>query len=307
MGSVAHPDEVVKPPEEWEQLLEALGAAEDTRVVYLLGGIDRGKTTLCRYLAAGLRGRRRCACIDCDTGQSTIGPPTTLGMALYERGSEEPSATLLRFAESTSPRGHFMPFLAGTRRLLDRALAMGAELVLIDSPGYVEEGLAVEFQLHMIDLLAPHLVVALQRGEELEPILSCFEGDPVIRMMHLPVPAGARTRTRAERQQYREDAFRRYFIGACECELRLGRRGVHGRLPPSFRNEDWSGTLVALCDRERFVVALAIVTGVDLARGNLRLYAPGFDERKVAGIHVGSVRLRPEWFAEGVGGDARRD
>lgn len=281
---------------EWRRLLEELATVDGRRCVYLLGATDQGKTTLCRYLLAGLRGSRRCAIIDCDTGQSTIGPPATLGLALFDTGKEEPVSILLRFAEDTSPRGHFMPFLAGARRLLDRAFVAGAELVLVDSPGYVDEEAAVEFQVHMIDLLAPDLIVAIQKERELEPILGCFNGDPVSRILRLAPSPKARTRTQTERRAFREGAFREYFAFAAERELCLEGRSIRGRLPPSFRGEDWHGLLIALCDRGRFVIALGVVLGLEMERRALLLFAPPFDEHGVTSIHVGTTRLKPEWL-----------
>ncbi|MDD1678235.1 MAG: polynucleotide 5'-hydroxyl-kinase, partial [Methanomicrobiales archaeon] len=121
-------------PEAWEELKEDLCETRQG-VVYVAGGVDRGKTSLCRYLVASLRERVLTAYLDCDTGQSTIGPPGTVGCALYDRPTEQ----YLRFVGSASPVGHLLPLLTGAKRLLERAQERGAGIVVVDSPGYIED------------------------------------------------------------------------------------------------------------------------------------------------------------------------
>ncbi|MFA5295957.1 MAG: Clp1/GlmU family protein [Methanoregulaceae archaeon] len=44
---------------------------------------DQGKTTFCRFLVQELSADTLTGFLDSDTGQSTIGPPATVGLALY--------------------------------------------------------------------------------------------------------------------------------------------------------------------------------------------------------------------------------
>jgi len=67
---------------EWGNLLFTLEAGKG-RIVYVLGSTDRGKTTLCRNIISRFSQRELVAYLDLDPGQSTIGPPATLGLALY--------------------------------------------------------------------------------------------------------------------------------------------------------------------------------------------------------------------------------
>lgn len=269
---------------------EELLSCSETPVVYVLGGTDRGKTTLCRYLAERLRRRGEVAYIDCDTGQSTIGPPATIGLGLYRQGMAAPEVADLRFTGSTSPRGHFLPFLAGTHALLRKAREAGMEGVVIDPPGFVEGEAALEFQFHMIEILRPSHLIAVDGGTELEPLVACFRRRPGLSIRRFPVPKHARVRPMQERQRYRERAFLEYFRGARVQELPLGGVGVHGRLPPSFREEDWKGLLVALCDGEQAVLVLGVVEVLRIVEGVLRLLAPPFRREEVAVLHVGSLR-----------------
>jgi polynucleotide 5'-hydroxyl-kinase GRC3/NOL9 len=277
-------------PAAWEDLHSALENGKG-HVLYVLGSTDRGKTTLCRTLISRLVTRGRVAYLDLDTGQSTIGPPATLGLALYRGDPVNPEKTCLRFVGATSPRGHLLPVLAGAKRLLERALASGSRSVIIDSPGYIHDEVAIEFHLYLIDLLQPDLLVAIQDRGELEPVLAHFRGHPSMRIHRFSPSALARARGSGERRRYREEKFREYFSRATSHDVPLEGLGMHGRLPDSFQTDLWHGLLVALCDPEQWVVALGIVESIDVAKQTLRIHAPEFDPTKVTSIHVGAVRV----------------
>jgi polynucleotide 5'-hydroxyl-kinase GRC3/NOL9 len=261
------------------------------RIVYVLGSTDRGKTTLCRHIISRLSRDGRVAYIDLDPGQSTIGPPATLGLAFYRDKEEIPEERCFRFAGSTSPRGHLLPILAGAKRLLERALASGARAVIIDSPGYIHDEVATEFHLYLIDLIQPDHLVAIQEQNELEPILAHFKGHPTMAIHRLSPSPQARARGSGERTKYREGKFREYFSNATSHGLSLEGLGIHGRIPSSFHPEHWQGLLVALCGPEQWIVALGIVESIDLATRTLRIQAPEFDPAKVTSLHVGGVRV----------------
>jgi len=69
--------------EGWDDLVAGILRSDAPERVYVVGATDSGKTTLCRYLVDEAAARTRTAYVDCDTGQSRLGPPTTEGMALY--------------------------------------------------------------------------------------------------------------------------------------------------------------------------------------------------------------------------------
>jgi len=198
-----------------------------------------------------------------------------------------PDRRWLRFVGATSPRGYLLPILAGAKRLMERAIASGVHAVIIDSPGYIHDEVAVEFHLYLIDLLQPNHLIAIQEKDELEPILAHFRGHPAMMIHRLPPLPLARARGSAERRRYREEKFREYFSDATLHDLPLEGLGIHGKIPSSFHPDHWQGLLVALCDPEQWVVALGIVESIDLTTQILRIRAPGFDPAKVTSIHVG--------------------
>jgi len=278
---------VIHISEGWDDLAAALIESGLRESVYIMGATDTGKTTLCRYLLSRTSAHVRTGCVDCDTGQSWIGPPTTEGMTIHPG----PSKPVLRFVGSTSPRGHLVQTLTGAKRLVERALEDGARITLIDSPGLVHGGVGIEFQIQMIDLLRPERIIALQRGRELEGVLANFARHPTIQTHRFPVSPAVAPRTAAERRRYREERFTAYFAGAQVQEIALRGPGLQGRVPDPENRSGVAGRLVSLNDPENFVIVLGIVRAFDPKGRTLTVFAPPFDTTSVASVRFGSVSL----------------
>jgi polynucleotide 5'-hydroxyl-kinase GRC3/NOL9 len=276
----------------WRELVSGLKGMQEA-VVYLLGATDTGKSTLCRFLVEELSREATAAYLDCDTGQSTVGPPATVGVALYREGNRDPFRTALRFVGSTSPSGHLIQEMAGAARLLQLARESDAAFIIIDSPGWVRGLVAGEFHIRMIDILDPGILLAVAREDELDPVLANFRGRPGMEVRDLAPSLSVKTRSRSWRTWYRIGKFQDYFSAAVSWEMPLEGVGFHGRVPETFREEVWRGLLVGLCDREMLALAVGIVENLDLVRGVIRFRAPLDTLEKVSSIQVGSVYLDP--------------
>lgn len=256
-----------------------------------MGATDRGKSTFCRYLVRELRGMGSVGYLDCDTGQSSIGPPTTVGLALYHESGEESADVYLRFVGSTSPVGHILQHLVATARLKEKAVAGGVDYLVIDSPGWIIEPAAQEFHIRMIDLLQPRLLVAIQSGDELEGITINFRRHPRMAIKTIPVSDRVVKRRMGLRRIYRTRQFEKYLSDLSSHSLPLAGIGVHGRMPGTFREEDWKDLVIALCDSEMMVITLGIVEGLDLGAGTITFRSRPFEVNDVASVHVGSVKI----------------
>ena len=283
------PASVIQVEPGWRELLARLEEGRPWRSIFVLGRVDTGKTTLCRFLGRELAKRYRTAAIDCDPGQSSLGPPTTLGLAWEPWAGGRPLA--LRFVGATSPVGHFMPMLTGAKRLAERALAYGAQKIVFDSSGYMDSDVGREFHFQMIDLLDPDHLVVLQRGDEIEPLLANFARRFRPRIHRLAASNAVLARERPARRTYRQAQFQRYFETAAPRTLALAGLGMHGMVPPPELAPQCRGRLVALCDRRGFADVLGVVEELDRDRGVLRLYAPPFDRRRIASVQFGSICL----------------
>lgn len=278
---------------EWKVLAEEL-KAQGAGIVYVLGAPDQGKTTFCRFLVQELSADTLTGFLDCDTGQSTIGPPATVGLALYAGTFPEPEETFLRFVGSIAPSGHQVQELVAAARLLATARARMARYIIIDSPGWVVGPAAVEFQVRMIDLLSPDRVVAIRRGPELGEILVNFRHRPGMTIHRFfPHPA-VRARTPGWRSQYRTGQFGAYFAESSETAISLAGIGMHGRVPERFCDDDWRGLLLALCDHGMMVIGLAVVERVDAVHHTICIRTPAQCPGGIGSIHIGSLYLDPE-------------
>ncbi len=241
----------------------------------VLGASGRGKSTYCSWLCAALKGRR-VAFVDADIGQKDVGPPASVTLAYPQPGQPladgRPAA--LYFIGAVNPMGHFLPLVTGTRDLAERA---EADVVIIDTTGLVQgPGRALKDQL--IDAVRPDLLIALQREDELEPLLQGNRHLPVLR---LTVSPEARSRSDSARRRAREERFRVYFAAAESITLDLEETVL--RETPLFagRWESIPGALWA----ERTAEGLVAVAppGVVLPRKSRRLN-PGFEVDRLCGL-----------------------
>ncbi len=206
---------------EWERAAEAV--LERPGVVVLLGASDAGKTTLGRILSEQWRAAGKVVgLVDGDIGQSSIGPPTTVGLAMFPPNdplTPHPSPITRQFVGSTSPPGHFLPLILGTQDLVRRAIHQSAEIVLVDTTGLILGSVAVSLKWHKLKALLPRHVLALQREEELEPILHLVEGQRSLEVHRLSVSPRVIRRSHAARRAFREERFREYFASASRHDL----------------------------------------------------------------------------------------
>ncbi|MFZ2088794.1 MAG: Clp1/GlmU family protein [Desulfobaccales bacterium] len=179
----------------------------------VIGAADTGKSTLCQYLIyrAYVAGEPA-ALLDLDLGQSYLGPPGALGLGLFPPrfpGDQGLFPDGLYFIGQTSPVGAILEVAVGCRVLADQARAQGVERVVVNTSGLVRGFAAYRLKQAKMELLQPHLVLALEREGELNSLLRTLnQGSP---LLNLPVSSRALRRGFEERRLYREGRFRRYF------------------------------------------------------------------------------------------------
>jgi polynucleotide 5'-hydroxyl-kinase GRC3/NOL9 len=208
----------------WDQ---ALRKALDARVIVIIGETDTGKTAFTTFLANRLvESGLRIGVVDADLGQSDIGPPTTVGLGLLSQPVEhlgEAEVVGLYFVGSTSPQGHLLPTAIGTKKLVEKALALGHDKVLVDTSGLIQGELGRALKQHKIDLVDPDLLVALERGGECEHILRPYSLGSRPEVLRLPPGPEGRKRSQEERRQHRERTLQAYFHGSRTLHLDLTR------------------------------------------------------------------------------------
>ena len=143
-------------------------------VVMLIGAPDTGKTTLAKkLLAEALRAGRNLALVDGDVGQTTVGPPACVGLKWVRSEADLDRlavADQMRFVGAVQPDGVVLSQVVATAALVDAARAE-ADLVVLDTTGSVSGVVGQTLKYHKAELCRPEMVVALQRGGEMEPIV----------------------------------------------------------------------------------------------------------------------------------------
>jgi polynucleotide 5'-hydroxyl-kinase GRC3/NOL9 len=266
----------------WWDLVERLRASSAHRRVYVVGGADTGKTTLSQFLFGELG--TDTGFVDCDPGQSWVGPPTTLALC-WSVARARPAA--LVFVGSISPSGYFLQTVVGIRRLVEHGCTRGARRLVLDASGYAEGGAGREFQYQAVDAVSGCELVALQRGDELEPLLRNFDRRCDVHVHRLEPSQAVRSRTRADRQAYRRRRFAEYFADASEHRMALQGVGMHGVLPQPWSDESCRGRMVAPCDAHGWALAVGLVDDIDVRAGTLVLRAPPFDPSHVTSLRWG--------------------
>ena len=277
-------------------------AARDAHTVLFIGGLDAGKSTLARATAAyALRLGRTVAYLDADVAQKTVGPPATVGLKhvrepddlTFERLAH---ADALGFVGSTSPQDHLLPMVGALSRLRDRANEEGSDLVVVDTSGMVSGIWGQLVKYYKVDLLEPDLVVGLQRGEELDPILGVIERFFGTDVVSLPVHSGVVPTSVEERMTQRQRAMARYFEGELQ-RFRVKPTVFMPTLPPLFDLAQLDRLLVGLSDGRGGFTGLGYLEYVPQDAG-LRLISPVAEPPKA--LRLGSVRLEDTFRAKRV-------
>jgi polynucleotide 5'-hydroxyl-kinase GRC3/NOL9 len=295
-------------PNTWRQL----DLADLQGVLLVAGAPDVGKSTFARYLfhrlvemvgklhesdpATQTSRRVKPAFLDGDPGQSFLGPPATLTLSfsLPEAGELPGPADARRyFVGSTSPHGHMLSILVGAARLCSLAFAGGASWVVYDSCGLIgasQGGLALKSA--EIDLLRPAAIFAIQREQELEPLLMPLRRSRRLRIITLKPAESAHKRGTPNRQAHRQAQFSRYFTKSCTLEVDWTKTAVFPF--PRFS----LGRLVAFEDRAGFTIGLGITRQIDRAWRKVVLQATLGSLNGVNAIRLGDLILDPDTFQD---------
>ncbi|MGB3458565.1 MAG: polynucleotide 5'-hydroxyl-kinase [Halobacteriota archaeon] len=248
-----------------EAVEDALRQEQKPVVIFMLGGVDVGKTYAVTsianvFFAQGLK----VAVVDTDVGQSDIGPPCCIGLGIQEKElrtlSEVPLHSLY-FVGTTSPNLCTHECVKGAAAAVAKAKELGADVIIVDSTGWIEGEDAKRFKLYEIKEIKPTLVFAIEREERLGHILT----DLNMKVIKLPVSSEVRSRSREERKALREEAYNRYFSTA--------KTRVFD--PPALAWTLEEGTIMGLFrSDESEILGLGILMKWDYEQGKVIVFTP---------------------------------
>ncbi len=223
--------------EGWETAASKI--ASDKGVAIILGAPDSGKTTFARFLVDWLTKKQlSVAMVDADMGQSTLGPPTTIGMSLFKSAPhwlEDIPCRSLHFVGSTSPEKHFISTIVGVKKMTESALGCGAEITLVDTSGLVYGNAGRLLKSQKIDIIKPSHIVAIQESDEIEHLLLPYIKQNTIKIHRLMTSEDTKTKPKDQRRSYREIKFQEYFRKSMRHRFVLGDIGILGSFLGSGR------------------------------------------------------------------------
>ncbi|MBN2113152.1 MAG: hypothetical protein JW785_03390 [Acidimicrobiia bacterium] len=257
-------------------------------VVLLVGAPDTGKSTFGRRLvSAAAAAGVSAAYIDADVDQTSCGPPACVGLHWVRRPAELADlnrADALEFVGSINPEGVVLQHVVATAKLVDQARA-GTELVVVDTTGAISGVIGQTLKYHKMELCRPDVVVGLQRGGELEPLVGMLRrffnatveltgADPEVR------PASAE-----DRRARRAAAFAAAFTAPLE-RWRVRPTVFAPTLPAGLDLARLAHVLVGLMDGAGRCLGLGVLEHED---GILRVLTNSGEEMR--GLRLGSLTI----------------
>lgn len=279
-------------PAEWERAIERI--IKERGVVVLLGGADTGKTTFAFALVKdALALDIPTALVDADLGQSSVGPPTTIGLSLPRKGDnlEDPRIDGLYFVGDTSPFGHLLQSIVGTKHLIEKALAAGAQLIVIDTSGLITGAMGQALKYHEVQVAECDHIVALQRSTELDYILRSLSRYEKPFLYNLSVPIEAKRISPEVRTRVRKKRFQSYFQGARILSLRIDHLSVYPPIVDLVRRRDFLNLAVALKDEKNETRGIGIIVGQKLRDSSVEILSPVSPDVKIRGLEIGFLCL----------------
>jgi polynucleotide 5'-hydroxyl-kinase GRC3/NOL9 len=290
----------ISAPTEWFGLFDVLEQGKG--IAILLGATDTGKSTLGQFLISNLcRRGLKVGLVDADIGQSFLGPPATIGLSVFKSHPDWEvilSPPEIFFVGSTTPEGHFPVHLKGVKRMVDKVSSYKPDLILVDTTGFVSGEGGRELKRKKIDLVCPRFILALQKDDELEPILEPYQESPLYKIYRLPLSEQVRPKSMEERRTYRTNKFRDYFKYSSIQELAIEGVQIEGEvLDPDGAPLplDWAlrmnSLLIGLKDGNDETLALGLTKHYFEEKKVLRLSTPLQEIQSVKTIQLSSLRL----------------
>ncbi len=263
-------------------------------VIMLIGDTDTGKTSLSKLLISdAVAAGKSVAYIDSDVAVSTVGPPTCIGLKLINTMDDlaaisEPDA--LRFVGATEPNGVVLTHVVAAASLVTIAREK-ADLIILDTTGVVSGVVGQTLKYHVAELTAPNLVVAIERGSELDPVISMLRRFFGLRITRMPVMPDLIPLTPVERAERRAAAFHRE-LGDDPQRWRVQTTVFAPTLPEEFDVERLDGMLVGVQDEHGGCLGLGVL---EQTEGTVKVATRHGDA--MYGLRLGSTRLDLETFA----------
>ena len=260
-------------------------------VTMLIGGLDTGKTTIAlqavrHALAAG----NRPVLVDADVGISTVGPPACVGVKVFE--SEEDltrvsAADGLHFVGTITPSRLVLQQVVATAAMVEKARHLG-DVIVVDTTA-VASGVAGEtLKYHKTELCRPDRIIALQRGEEMEPVVGMLRRFLDVDVITSPTDPGLNPLGPDERDRKRREGFAAALAPPLET-WKVRETVFAPTLPVGLNLHRLHNVLVGVQDTTGGCLGLGTLQVDDDALRVMTNVTEG-----MTGLRLGSMRIDPE-------------
>jgi len=180
--------------------------------VMVIGTVDSGKTSFCTFLINKLLNEgEKVVILDGDSGQSDIGPPSTVSYVLVTKPVMDLFDLRAKdafFVGSTSPSRATSKTVEGLVSLKTEILSNNPDFVIVNTDGWVEGEDAVNYKLQLVEKLNPDITFCLRQRDELASLLDALGK---YRKFVIDSPSAIRQRSREKRRSLRELGYVKYL------------------------------------------------------------------------------------------------
>lgn len=257
----------------------------------LMGGVDTGKTTLGMMAARiAVNEGRTVAYVDADIGNTTVGPPACVGLKVIRSVDDLDMIRFpdqLHFVGTISPSRLVLQQVVATAALTDRARNL-AEHVIIDTTAVVSGVAGETLKYHKAELCRPDLVVALQRGGEMEPVVGMLRRFLGVEVSVAPSDPNVNPVSPDERSDRRKDSFRKALEPPMD-RWKVRPTVFAPTLPVGLNLTRLDNVLVGVQDQGGGCLGLGLLTHDDDGLKVMTNVGEG-----MRGLRLGSMRLDPD-------------
>jgi polynucleotide 5'-hydroxyl-kinase GRC3/NOL9 len=260
-------------------------------VSMLMGGVDTGKTTLGLMAARiAVNEGRTVAFVDADIGNTTVGPPACVGLKVIRTVDDLDTIGIpdqLHFVGTISPSRLVLQEVVATAAITDRARSL-ADHVIIDTTAVVSGVAGETLKYHKAELCRPDLVVALQRGGEMEPVVGMLRRFLGVEVLVAPSDPNVNPVSPDERSDRRKAAFRRALTQPMD-RWKVRPTVFAPTLPVGLNLTRLDNVLVGVQDQGGGCLGLGLLTHDDDGLKVMTNVGEG-----MKGLRLGSMRLDPD-------------
>jgi polynucleotide 5'-hydroxyl-kinase GRC3/NOL9 len=215
-------------------------------------------------------------------------------MSVLRKGTsllEEFPVADLYFVGDTSPFGHILQSVVGTKRMVEEALSFNPSLVIVDTSGLVSGALGQALKYYKTQVINPGHIVALQREDELREIIYTLSKSGKWKLHSLPVSSEAKHISPMIRAGIRRERFRRYFGYPNSFKLNLDKVSLYPPLSDFLEREDLRNILVSLKNQRGRVLGIGILKDFFPQENKFEVLAPITQESEIFGVELGFLKV----------------